>query len=325
MSTHGAPRWEPIEPPAPPSTPQPLRLGQVLEIGLRILRRHWSVVLVVALLFAGPGALLTSATSLHFTEVAGAALGLDDGTIDPGVMITEAELERLLDALVPFLAATLVAGILLSVGALVFSAVVADDYHARIPELGAILRRGLGRTPSALGFIIVTSFVVVGVMLAGLLAMSVATLLLPPSSIAAGGPGVFLALVFGVATVVGLIYLSMRWAPAFPAMIEEDIGVLAALRRSWHLSGDNVWRTFVVLLLGGLLTAIGGSVVGQLATLVLWSVLGIEESLATTVALSLGSVLLAPVTPVLTAVLYFDLRARRDAPGVVPTPPRQAP
>lgn len=301
-----------------------MRLGQVLEVGLRILRRHWAVMLILALLFAGPGALLTSATGMRFTEVAADILGVQDGVIDTEVAVTEAELERAIEAIVPFLGATLLAGVLLSFGALAFSAVVADDYHARAPELGTSLRAALRRAPGAFVFMLVTSLIIVGVMLVGLLSMSAATLILPTDSITSGGPGVFLALVAGVAMVVALVYLSMRWAPAFPAMVEEDIGAAQALRRSWHLSADNVWRTFFVLLFAGVLGAIGSSVVAQLATVLLAGglapALGLDTLVAETIALALGTVLLAPLMPVLTAVLYFDLRARRDVAGSAPTP-----
>ena len=65
------PQWEPAQTPAPqPTAPAPMRLGQVFEVGRRILVRHWSVLLLIALLFTGPGALLSSATALRFTEVA---------------------------------------------------------------------------------------------------------------------------------------------------------------------------------------------------------------------------------------------------------------
>lgn len=314
----GGPRWEPIEPPTPPTTPQPMRLGQVLEIGVRILRRHWPVMLSLALLFAGPGALLTAATGLRFTKVAAEVLGLEGGAVDTSTALTQVELDRLLEALVPYLAATLVAGLLLSFGALAFSAVVAQDYHARTPVLVAVLRQGLRRAPSALGFIIVSSLVIGGLLLAGLLGMGAATLVFPTASVSAGGPGVFLALVVGVAVVVAVVYLTMRWAPAFPAMVEEDIGVRETFRRCWHLSGDNVWRILIITLIAAVTTALGSSVLSQLLGLLLVGglapALGLNELVAESLALALGSVIMAPLAPVLTAVLYFDLRARRDAP-----------
>ena len=307
-----------------------MRLGQILEVGVRILRRHWPAMLVLALLFAGPGALLTSATGIRFTEVAIDLLpGLEDGLVDTDTTVTQAELDRLIGAIVPFIGATVLSGVLLSIGALAFSAVVADDYHGRTPALGPVLRRCLRRTPSAFGFMLITTLITIGVILAGLVGMSVATLVLPASSVGAGGPGVFLALVMGVAMVVALVYLSMRWAPAFPAMVEEDIGTRDALRRSWHLSGDNVWRTFVILLFAALVAAIAGSVLSQLFGLLLVGALapslGLDELVAESIALALGSLMLAPLAPVLTAVLYYDLRARRDVPAVAADPFRPVP
>jgi len=316
----GGPEWEPIEPPAPkPAGPQPLRLGQVLAIALRILRRHWPVLLLLALLFAGPGALLTAATGMQFTETLIDILpSIEDGQVAADDVITQAELDRAIEALVPYLAATVVAGILTSIGALAFSAVVADDYHARTATLSVALRRCLGRTPSALGFILLTTLIIVGVLLLGAIGMAVAFIILPTSSVTAGGPGVFLALIAGVAAAVAVIYLTMRWAPAFPAMVEEDIGVRDALRRSWHLSADNVWRILVIALLGALATALVASLLSQVLALLLVGglapALGLDDSVAESIALALGAILVAPLVPVLMAVLYFDLRARRDPP-----------
>ncbi len=313
------PQWEPVDPAPPPAGPQPMRLGQILEVGVRILRRHWPTMLVLALLFAGPGALLTSATGVRFTEVALDILpSLEEGLVDADASITRAELDRALEALWPYLAASVLAGVLLSIGALAFSAVVADDYHGRAPSLGPVLRACLRRTPAALGFMLITTLLTIAVVLLGVVGMSVATMVLPSASITAGGPGVFLALVVGVAMAVAVVYLTMRWAPAFPAMIEESIGTREALRRSWHLSGDNVWRIFFIALFAALLTAIAGSVLSQLFSLLLVGALapslGLDELVAETIALALGSLILAPLAPVLTAVLYFDLRARRDVP-----------
>ena len=322
-----APDWEPKHQPerSPSTRPQPMRLGQVLDVGVRILRRHWAVALVLALLFAGPGALLTAATGMRFAEVAGGLLPIDEGVIDSGVVITQAELSRVVDAVVPYLGATLVAGLLASIGALAFSAVVAADYHARRPSLGGVLRTCLRRTPSALVFMFLTSLICFGLIFIGVLGVGAATLIFPTASVSSGGPGVFLALVVGVALVVALVYLTMRWAAAFPAMIEEDIGWRAALSRSWFLSGDNVWRILAISLLAALTTAVVASVLSQLLDVLLVGAIaptfGLDTLVASSIALALGSTLMAPLVPVLTAVLYFDLRARRDLPAPEPIEP----
>ena len=318
MSMSGGPQWDPIELPVPqPPGPRPLRLGQVLEISVRILRRHWPVMLLLALLFAGPGALLTAATGMRFNEVIIDIFpAIEDGQIEADAVLTQAELDRALEAMLPYLAATVVAGILTSIGALAFAAVVADDYHARTPTLTVALRRCLSRTPGALGFILLTTLIVVGVLVLGALAMASALIILPTSSVTAGGPGVFLALIAGVATAVAVVYLTMRWAPAFPAMVEEQIGARDALRRSWHLSGENVWRILVIALLGALVTALFSSLLAGVFSLLLVEALapalGLDDLVAESIGLALGAVLIAPLVPVLMAVLYFDLRARRD-------------
>ena len=323
------PRWEPVEQPEPqPSGPGRMTLGEVFDVGTRILRRHWVVLLLTALLFSGPGALLSSATALRFTEVfIDLFPEFEEGVlVDTDRFFTTAELERAIDALLPFLGASLLAGVLGSIGALAFSATVAEDYHARQARVGTVVRASLERAPSALVFMLVTGLLIVGLLVLGLLGMSVATIILPAGG-GGGGPGVFLALIIGVALVVALVYLTMRWAPAYPVMVEERAGWREALRRSWHLSADNVLRILLVSLLIALITAIVSSVLGAIFEALLGGflapALGLDEMVASTIALALASVVVAPAMAVYTAVLYFDLRARRDLPEppVSVTPP----
>jgi hypothetical protein len=301
-----------------------MSLSTVFDVGTRILRRHWSVLLLLALLFVGPGALLSSATALRFSEVfIDVFPELQDGVlVDSGRGLSPSELERVIDAVMPFLGASLLAGVLGSIGALGFSATVAEDYHARPAETGTVLRTSLRRTPSALVFMLVTGLLITGLIVVGLVSMSVVTLILPAASVGGGGPGVFIALIIAVALAVALVYLTMRWAPAFPSMVEEGVGWREALRRSWHLSGDNVLRIFVVSIVVALVTAMVSSVLGALFDALLTGfvgpALGLDELVTSTVALAVASVIVAPAMAVFTAVLYFDLRARRDVSRVLP-------
>jgi hypothetical protein len=296
-----------------------MRLGTVLDVGVRILRRHWAPLLLLALLFSGPGALLTAATGARFYEVALDVFpGISEGVIEDGAGITEEELPRITGALGAYFLATIAAGLLASIGALAFSAIVAADYHARRIGLPEALRICLRRTPSAIAFIVITTLIVAGIVAGGLVLMLLVLSVLPAGG--GGGPGAFLSLIVVVAMVAAVLYLTMRWAPAFPAMVNEDIGARAALRRSWHLSADNVWRIVFIVVFGLIASALIASVISQLLAVLLAGVLapavGLDELVAESVALALGSVLLAPLAPVLTAVLYFDLRTRRDGPVV---------
>lgn len=321
------PQWEPAEPSEshPPAGTGPMSLGQVFEVGRRILFRHWAVMLLVSLLFVGPGALLSSATALTFTDEALSLFpDLDSGTIDPDLRLTNAELERLLDALIPFLGASLLAGVLGSIGALAFSAAVAEDYHARPAEVARVVRAAVERTPSALVFMLLTGLLMVGLIVVGLLGMSLATLALPGN--AAGGPGTFVALIVAVGLAVAIVYLTMRWAPAYTAMVEEGAGWRQALSRAWHLSGDNVLRIFAVSATVAIVTGLLSSLMGAFFDMGLSALgvsLGLDPLVTSTIALATAAVIVAPVMPVLTAVLFFDLRARRDVPATreVPRPP----
>ena len=324
------PKWEPAEPAEPtPTGDGRMALGQVLEVGRRILRRHWAVLLMISLLFVGPGALLSTATALDFTlEAQELFPDIVNGSIDTDLRLTDAELERLLGALLPFLGASLLAGVLSSIGALAFSKTVAEDYHARPAEIGAVLRAALKRTPSALVFMLVTGLLMIGLIVCGLVAMSVATLVLPVNAGGVGGPGAFVALIVVVGLALALVYLTMRWAPAYTSMVEEDAGWRQALSRSWRLSSDNVLRIFavsaIVAIITGLLSWVLGGVFEVFLSAIVGSTLGLDPMVTTTIALAAASTIVAPAMPVLMAVLFFDLRARRDeapAPAASPPPP----
>lgn len=322
----GGPEWESGQPTQqPPAVGVPMRLGTILEVTVRILRRHWRLLLALSIIFAGPGALLTAATGMRVNEVIGDIFpGLGEGVIDEGMVITDQQLQRMTGALAGYVVAAILAGVLASLGALGFSAVVAADYHARRLELGEALRTCLGRAPAALAFILISSVIIIGLLLGGTAVMLLLISLLPGASAGTGGPAAFAALVVIVVLVAGVVYLTLRWAPAFPAMVNEGLGAREALARSWHLSADNVWRIlFIVIfgaLAGGLLATVISQILGAFFVGLLTPLLGLDELIGESLALAFGTVLLASLAPVLTAVLYFDLRARRDVPAAAPSP-----
>ena len=289
----------------------------VIEVALRILRRHWANALVLALLFVGPGALLTAASGTRFNSVALDVFpGVSEGTLDDAATLTAGQLERLVGALIAYLGATIVAGVLGSIGALGFSTIVDADYHGRPSDLGEALRTALRKAPSALAFILLTTLIIIGIAITALVAMLGVLTLFSTGSLQQGGPGVFISLIIVVALVVGVVYLSLRWAMAYPVMAVEDARWRAALTRTWHLSGDNLGRILFVLAFGTILTLFASALIAQLLALVLVDVVaasvGLDPTIAETVVIAIGAVLLAPVLPILTAVLYFDLRVRRD-------------
>lgn len=306
-----------------------MRFGAIIDVGVRIVRRHWAVLLGLAVLFIGPGALLTSATAAEFTTVVDRVFpGLAEGEINADVTLTTAQFDSLIGALAAYVGAVILAGVLGSIGALGFSAVVGADYHHRPMGLGEALRIAIGRTPSALVFIVVTTLIIVALAVGAVLLIAAASGLLGAGTLNQGGPGVFVALLIIVVLVVVVAYLTMRWAAVFPAMANERVGWRIAMARSWHLSGDNIWRIVLVILFTALATAVLAVLLGSLLGVVLVDAIapaiGLDPVVAQTVATALGAVLVASLAPVWTAVLYFDLRVRRDPPVAPGEPSRQA-
>jgi membrane-anchored glycerophosphoryl diester phosphodiesterase (GDPDase) len=116
-----------------------------------------------------------------------------------------------------------------------------------------------------------------------------------------------------------MLYLYARWFVAIPALLAEDLGPVAALRRSWQLSRDSIWRNifYVVLLF------IISSVVLGLPLTILQSVGSIFGAINASVggllyAVSIGlgfivSIIWQPFAAVAAVLLYYDLRVRHES------------
>ena len=112
------------------------------------------------------------------------------------------------------------------------------------------------------------------------------------------------------------------WAVAAPALLLENVGVFAALRRSYRLVRGSFWRVFGI----GLLTAVIAYIVRQLFSIPfaviggLFSTFQNDDSfgailiqlLITDIGTVLAGAVLFPFTAGVAALLYLDLRMRRE-------------
>jgi hypothetical protein len=307
------------------SVARPLTIGQVFEATIGLLSRYRRMALAIALLFVAPGAIVTAVFGMRANEVASGMLPELGGEVLAGnVLLTEADAARLLGAVVTYLGATVLAGILASVGAVAYSALVISDVRGAPADLSEALGTALRRTLSVVAFAIVTSVVVVGLIVAAIAAVLVVLAVLPGDPVSGGGPGVFAALVVGVALVVAVVTLSMRWAPAFAIMAFEDAGWRAALARAWQISRDQVLRILVVVAVGTLMSLLLSLLVAQLLAIVVvdWAVptLGLDVTVAESLVVAAGAVIVAPLIPLLVAVLTVDLMRRHgEAPAGLET------
>lgn len=126
-----------------------------------------------------------------------------------------------------------------------------------------------------------------------------------------------LSIALCVVPVILWIWLFVGWSVVTPAMFVENIGLGAAMSRSWTLVQGRWWRTFLILLLMYIVwyvasIALSGFIqLGQfLLTLVM------SPFIASAIAAASGQLvgaLINPVMQIAIVLIYFDLRVRREA------------
>jgi MFS family permease len=147
-----------------------------------------------------------------------------------------------------------------------------QDMRGLPVSLGESIVRGLGRFPSLLGLMVVSTL---GIMLAMLLLLV---------------PGVI---------------LMIMWYVAVPACVVEKAGPIGSLGRSQILTKGHRWKLFGLIILVGLLSTVGRVAFSALGTLLGGPVGGlVGETIWQGFAQAFGSVMVV--------VAYHDLRAAKE-------------
>jgi len=112
------------------------------------------------------------------------------------------------------------------------------------------------------------------------------------------------------------IWLFVRWGVAIPALLAEGIGPIRALDRSWTLTRGHFWRLLGILVLMYLLTTVISGALGAFALPLAVLVPFVPAVVRGAIILTLDTVASAVVQPALylcVALLYFDLRIRHES------------
>ena len=118
-----------------------------------------------------------------------------------------------------------------------------------------------------------------------------------------------------IATLVLVLWLSVRLAFVNPVIVLESAGISAALRRSWRLSsGTQFWRILGIRLLVSFIVGAAASLIamaivfgtGAVDQMYLWQ--AILNGVSGLIAASLTT----PFTAGVDALLYVDQRIRRE-------------
>jgi hypothetical protein len=255
-----------------------MAVGEILDAGFGILRRHFGLVLSLAVITLA----IPTAVALYVEFSGGVA-------VRPGLWA----LGQLLS----------LAGYLVVTGATV--RVVSEEYLGRTASLGDALAFARGKLGRILGAGFASGLVI------GLSALPAGIAWGAAAPMAAAAPGVMLVLLFlGLALLVLPVIVACGYGVVVQAASLEALGsALDALGRSWALTKGYRGRVFVLYLvvfaLIMLVTFPFGLVAGMSATN--------PVLLVVAAALGMLTMLAYPVVSAVFTVLYYDLRVRKEA------------
>jgi len=252
---------------------RPLRIGEVLDVTIKLYLRNARTLLLLVLVVAAPLHLLAALIGLSTAPSDRAGVSSFGRSSSPNVHVSATSVTgQVVVFVLGFVVTTLAT-------AACFKA-VSDAYLGERPAVGPSLRF-VGRRLLAVGW--VTFLFYVG---------------LVPAFVCLVVPGV---------------WLGVAWTVAVPALLFEGCRGTKALRRSFRLIRGRWWPTFGTLTVGYVLA---GVVSGILAGVLILPFAGSGTNdgavIANELVRAVAAVLVTPFTAALTAVIYYDLRVRKD-------------
>jgi hypothetical protein len=307
--------WDAWGPVGPPQTAgprlQPQGIAEIIGTGWRILKRHWAPLIAAAAIFGVVPLIVNAIVSTEWTRQLEATYQLNDFG-RPTRTPSQAELLQFGWASLAVLGTILLSGAFLTLASVAAALYVDRDFRSSPLAFPAALRHVLTRAFAAIGAwllsTLTTLFIVVAVIVLCVLALGLA----PSPSGGAGGIGAFLALVVIVGGVVAVAAVGVRVCVSTVVAALEPVGPISSVARSWHLTGGNAWRTFGVVAVVSLVVGVFIVILTTVVDLVVGVARGSGPTLVSTVLDIVLSIVSAPIVPVMLAVLYYDLRVRRD-------------
>ena len=284
-------------------------LGELLDETFKLYRRHFPLIAGVALAVILPGLLLTLLSGAYRVNQLAYITQVLQSANDPAAFqAIQAGQQQVLFS--PLYWAGVGLGILLvpiTLGA-IYYAVTALAAGQEV-TVGSVLLGTLRRYFSVLGTAILSGLPALGALL--VVGILIAVFALLHATILA----VVVGTLSGIAALVFIAWLGIRWTLAYAALMAERVNPWRALGRSFELVRGSWWRTLGILLLVGILVSIIQFAVEALFTGVAALVPGLNDDVraaAVTVTSALVSALVGVISPIAVTMLYLDLRVRKE-------------
>src|SRR3954451_24630069 len=303
-------------PPAQPGVVplRPLGLGELFDGAVRTMRQNPRVMFGVSAAVMAIGGVLSSLGLLFGGQrLAGTLAGTEDGLSrdELAAAASSGLVTLVVPAVLQALATIVLTGILILA--------VSEAVLGRRPSAGEVLRRVRPRIWALLGLSLLTALLYLVLLV---VVAAPGTALLATSHPLAGGIAVALGVLL---LVVVTPFLWVRLSFAAPTLLLEGLGIGASLARSWRLTVGSWWRIFGILLLTTLVATVAGGLLSA-PFAVVGGIVGsaldggspgggtafVVSQLIGNVGTVLSSTVTAPFTASVTALLYIDLRIRRE-------------
>ncbi|MDT9686596.1 hypothetical protein RND61_31710 [Streptomyces sp. TRM76323] len=292
---------------------RPLGVGEILDGAVSTLRAHWRTVL---------GITLTVSAVVELTQILLQRYVLpQQPVIDPNGSpseVLEQAGESLRVSVISAAPSTLLGLMATFVTTALLTFVMSRSVLGRPVTFGDVWRDARPRLVPLLGLTLLLPLLVVGITAVGVV----------PGLLIGSVPGAVLVFVGGLAALLVVVWLTVRFSLSYSVVMLEGQGVMASLRRSAKLVRGSWWRIFGILTLTALLTALiamivavpfamlalaadgegMGSVFSGGATQYNWTFL-IISGIGAVVAYAI----MYPISAGVTVLLYVDQRIRREA------------
>jgi hypothetical protein len=263
---------------------RPLSVGEILDVALKIWRRHFPALAKIVLFVVAPVQVLSSL--LLVSAIPNSDAFFDPSAFDPTTNTTTDVFGENFDGgdAAAFFAAfglvTLLSGLAFVLSSAAALRAITVAYLGGTPDWKESLRGAVNRLGSLVWLTLLMSL------------------------------GVTLGFVF---CLVPGIWLAVSWSLAFVALVAEDLSGTAALRRSYDLVRGRFWATFGVLLIAFLLNAVVDQIVAiPFAIGSFFSADSIVGFSLSAVANIISDVVTTPFVAAVFVLVYFDLRVRKE-------------
>jgi hypothetical protein len=258
-------------------------LGELLDETFKLYRQHFAVIAGVALVVVLPNLVITLISGSYRANPFSLLQQLVQNANDPSALAAAQARQQQYTSSPLYLLSFPLAFLMVpfTVGAVYYAAT--SLAAGRAETVGSILRGTLRRYFGLFGVAALTFLVAV-------------------------------AFIF-VITIPVVIWVEVRWAVAYPALLAEGVNPARALGRSWALVKGHWWRTVGILILVSILVSIIQAAISGLFGGIAALLPGLSDDVragAVTVVATLVGALVGAITPIAITMLYLDLRVRKE-------------